>query len=309
MSFHACSLAPSGPVPWLATGVWRPCLPSPPLPVPPARISRDKVAVFHKVAATCSLLVSGLPAAATSLTREDSGTGEVLEGEENLKTDSSCAELKGEGTETPRLSESEGQGEDAKIPKEPEVSEGAASQGELVHAKLETDQSEGDNIEVPSDVENCSDFVESLKRKLETYQKVAMQQPEDGRTSQDIDHMYAADPCQEEEAVEMGNFGESSVTEASSQDVGKEHTGYINEEISLNVKNVAMESRDGDVGEDIAKVLVVGESIDKAEELLVEELVDTETQGVLESVVGAKFAILLLESGERALLHRRRLWL
>ena len=43
--------------------------------------------------------------------------------------------------------------------------------------------------------------------------------------------------------------------------------------------------------------------------MLAEELVDTETRGVLESVVGARFAILLLESGERALLHRRRLWL
>ena len=265
--------------------------------------------MFHKVAATCSLLVSGLPAAGTSLTREDSGTGEVLEGEEDLKTDSSCTELKGEDTENPRLSEAEVQGEDAKISEEPEVSEAAAPQGELVHDKLETDQSVGDNIEVPSEVENCSDFVESLKRKLETYEKVSMEQPEDSRRSQDFDHMYAAAPCQEEKAVEMEDAGESLVTEASGQDM--EHTGDINDQISLNVPNVAMETRadDLDMGKDIANAVVVGESVERAEEVLAEELVDTETQGVLESVVGAKFAVLLLESGERALLHRRRLWL
>merc|ERR1719318_574659 len=57
--FHACEISPGSFVPWLATGVWRPEKASQPKPVAYSKITKEKIAVFKKVAETCSVLVAG----------------------------------------------------------------------------------------------------------------------------------------------------------------------------------------------------------------------------------------------------------
>ena len=56
--FHACEVSPGTSIPWLANGVWRPDVHYHPKPIPYKKINKEKVAVFKKVAETCSILVS-----------------------------------------------------------------------------------------------------------------------------------------------------------------------------------------------------------------------------------------------------------
>jgi len=60
LMFNACEICPTSCVPWLANGVWRPGLENPPEPVPYEDISKEKIAVFEKVADTCSLMLPSL---------------------------------------------------------------------------------------------------------------------------------------------------------------------------------------------------------------------------------------------------------
>ena len=75
--FNACKVQTSSCVPWLANGVWKPNLTHTPDPVPYDEISKEKLAVFQKVADTCSVMIatwsaSGSSEAIPSLTRQSS---------------------------------------------------------------------------------------------------------------------------------------------------------------------------------------------------------------------------------------------
>ena len=58
--FNACEVCPSSCVPWLANGVWKSDLACPPDPVPYEEISKEKLAVFEKVADTCALVLPSM---------------------------------------------------------------------------------------------------------------------------------------------------------------------------------------------------------------------------------------------------------
>ena len=58
--FNACEVCPSSCVPWLANGVWKSDLACPPDPVPFEEISKEKLAVFEKVADTCALVLPSM---------------------------------------------------------------------------------------------------------------------------------------------------------------------------------------------------------------------------------------------------------
>ena len=71
--FHGCEVLPRSCVPWLATAVWRPGpgLEQPPQPVPYQDISPDKLAVFEKVAETCSMILPSLEASAEQYSTQE----------------------------------------------------------------------------------------------------------------------------------------------------------------------------------------------------------------------------------------------
>ena len=56
--FNAYEMVPGSSVPWLANGVWRPNLKSPPKPVSFSDISKEKISVFEKVSETCASVLS-----------------------------------------------------------------------------------------------------------------------------------------------------------------------------------------------------------------------------------------------------------
>jgi len=58
--FNACEVCPRSCVPWLANGVWKSDLANPPDPVPFEEISKEKLAVFEKVADTCALVLPSM---------------------------------------------------------------------------------------------------------------------------------------------------------------------------------------------------------------------------------------------------------
>ena len=75
--FNACKVQTTSCVPWLANGVWKPSLLNTPEPVPYDEISKEKLAVFQKVADTCSVMISswssfGSNASIPALTRQSS---------------------------------------------------------------------------------------------------------------------------------------------------------------------------------------------------------------------------------------------
>ena len=75
--FNACRVQTSSCVPWLANGVWKPNLMHIPDPVPYDEISKEKLAVFQKVADTCSIMIASWSASGSSdpipsLTRQSS---------------------------------------------------------------------------------------------------------------------------------------------------------------------------------------------------------------------------------------------
>ena len=77
MFFNACKVQTDSCVPWLANGVWKPSLLNTPEPVPYDEISKEKLAVFQKVADTCSVMISswssfGSNASIPVLTRQSS---------------------------------------------------------------------------------------------------------------------------------------------------------------------------------------------------------------------------------------------
>ena len=55
--FNACKIETKFSVPWLANGVWKPGLELTPEPVSFSDISKEKLAVFEKVAETCSVMI------------------------------------------------------------------------------------------------------------------------------------------------------------------------------------------------------------------------------------------------------------
>ena len=69
--FNACKVQTMSCVPWLANGVWKPSLVNTPDPVPYAEISKEKLAVFEKVADTCSVMIASWSALG-SLSRQSS---------------------------------------------------------------------------------------------------------------------------------------------------------------------------------------------------------------------------------------------
>ena len=80
LMFNACEICPASCVPWLANGVWRPDLENPPEPVPYDDISKEKLAVFEKVADTCSLMLPSLESNEENCSQDqanDDGNDEV----------------------------------------------------------------------------------------------------------------------------------------------------------------------------------------------------------------------------------------
>ena len=69
--FNACKVQTMSCVPWLANGVWKPSLVNTPEPVPYDEISKEKLAVFEKVADTCSVMIASWSALG-SLSRQSS---------------------------------------------------------------------------------------------------------------------------------------------------------------------------------------------------------------------------------------------
>ena len=75
--FNACKVQTTSRVPWLANGVWKPSLENTPEPVPYEEISKEKLAVFEKVADTCSVMIASWSSLGTNksiplLTRQSS---------------------------------------------------------------------------------------------------------------------------------------------------------------------------------------------------------------------------------------------
>ena len=60
ISFNAYEISPSSSVPWLANGVWRSSLKTPPRPVLFTDISKEKISVFEKVSETCASVLPSL---------------------------------------------------------------------------------------------------------------------------------------------------------------------------------------------------------------------------------------------------------
>ena len=58
--FNAYEICPSNCVSWLANGVWRPSVKSPPRPVSFRDISKEKISVFEKVSETCASVLPAL---------------------------------------------------------------------------------------------------------------------------------------------------------------------------------------------------------------------------------------------------------
>ena len=58
--FNAYEIFPSYSVSWLANGVWRPSVKSPPKPVSFKDISKEKISVFEKVSETCASVLPAL---------------------------------------------------------------------------------------------------------------------------------------------------------------------------------------------------------------------------------------------------------
>ena len=58
--FNAYEIFPSYCVSWLANGVWRPSVKSPPKPVSFKDISKEKISVFEKVSETCASVLPAL---------------------------------------------------------------------------------------------------------------------------------------------------------------------------------------------------------------------------------------------------------
>ena len=60
ISFNAYEISPRSSVPWLANGVWRSSLKTPPRPVLFTDISKEKISVFEKVSETCASVLPSL---------------------------------------------------------------------------------------------------------------------------------------------------------------------------------------------------------------------------------------------------------
>ena len=83
LRFNAYEVCPSNMVAWLANGVWKESCATVPDPVPFNKISKDKIAVFSKVAETCSVLIG----------KETSEAGSCLENKTSeLEQESTPAE-------------------------------------------------------------------------------------------------------------------------------------------------------------------------------------------------------------------------
>jgi len=76
LRFNAYEVCPSNMVAWLANGVWKESCATVPVPVPFNKISKDKIAVFSKVAETCSVLIGK---ETSELEHESTQAEEILE--------------------------------------------------------------------------------------------------------------------------------------------------------------------------------------------------------------------------------------
>ena len=69
--FNAYEILPSNCVSWLANGVWRPSIKSPPKPVSYRDISKEKISVFEKVSETCASVLPALKPEKEELKEEE----------------------------------------------------------------------------------------------------------------------------------------------------------------------------------------------------------------------------------------------
>jgi len=307
--FHACEISPGSSVPWLANGVWRPDTDTHPKPVPHSKISKEKVAVFMKVAESCSVLVSEELIPSNTGSDETSGTN----GTNSVMNNSSTVDegdLDNNHVETVDLNCSKFAGE---IEKEVEIVE-------IILPRLKVKSENGlenlgchDKIEISSTVVNSSPEVtveEEPKVKLPDDPR--MEDLEVGKMDKPTvvgDLNPADDLSKTESSDEIGNDDKSDVK------IDKSGCGFDKDKFGIeeNAEESEVQVKKEEFGQETTNVEHVFKTdlvVEDTSPPLPELLSDQNTLGTLYQELGHKFAILALDSpvGVKALLQIDRIW-
>jgi len=293
--FHACEMSPGSSVPWLANGVWRPDVTSHPKPVPYSRVTKEKVAVFMKVAESCALLVT----AGVSLAPH-TVTGKVFESSGETVEEKRVHEVDKGGLD-PGLPAEENVGQDicvapVKIRKD-EVEENESNRKEANLDEDESNQKEGNSVN-ESSINAPEVKIKNEMNSEHISTKVDRIEPERNVKKLATEETVIKLPLKEEVADEVvlqavGNKleTENSVNVKKSDDLCDQDTS-----------KQAELTKESNVKEDLTTdILALSYP---------ESLFDNVTLGTMSQALSQEFAIVTLNCpvGTKALLHCDRVW-
>jgi len=316
--FHACEISPGSPVPWLATGVWRQEKASQPKPVAYAKITKEKISVFKKVAETCSVLVSADHLVSKA---KQSDELEIVEIENTEVEADKTFDLK-----LVKETESNVNCDDGK-----EVSKTKQSveiAGDENVTKLQGGIEIGSTMMIEADIEgDVGGEIDKNRANFEDQENVYENLEKDVVEKKVVLELNSSGPLVKKELKECNQASLKS-------EVGEERTGadgFVKEEVLDTIDDKIKTSVDGnmvdgDVGdsnnlgsqESSPKKCTPNEEIKNQSPptyapllSLPQSLTYKSTTGTLNQQLSAQFAIISLDfpAGTKALLHCDRLWL